>query len=310
MSTSHPIAGFLVRITIAHVVTYFAVGLIAATVLNYEQLFTQPVIRDFMRPFGSVAVIAGPVLQVARGLVIAAVLLPFRSVLAGRLGWLWLWLLIVGIGILSTPAAAPGSLEGVVYSRLPWWYHLIGMPEMLVQTFLFSVLTCLVAQYPGGVLANLPPVFDRLVRAFVVACLSFIGYAVVSVVFALASGATIGSAENLSLAVQGLFVAPLLVNGAIAFFASSRSGSRRAAAGLASYVAGAITIAAYQAIVFGSASLVYALVAPALPATILWFALSRGSRDDETGDPRGSASKTRSPSQAATGMEARRGVQK
>jgi hypothetical protein len=284
MSTSRPVTGFLVRVTVAHVLTYFAVGLIAAAVLDYASLFTQPVIRDFMRPFGSVAVIVGPVLQVMRGLIIAAVLLPFRSILAGRLGWLWLWLLFVGIGILSTPAAAPGSLEGAVYSQLPWWYHLIGMPEMLVQTLLFSVLTGLIARHPTGVLAALPPVFDRVVRALVVACLSFVGYAVVSVLFALASGAVVGSAENLSPAVQGVFVVPFLVNGVIAFFvAAERRSHQRAAAALVSYAAGALAIFGYQSIVFGSAAPVYALVAPVLPAAILWLATGR-RRHDESPD--------------------------
>ncbi|MFK4806257.1 hypothetical protein ACI3KX_10335 [Microbacterium sp. ZW CA_36] len=280
MLTSRPVAGFLVRVTLAHVVTYFAVGLVAATVFNYEELFAQPIIRDFMRPFGSVAVIVGPLLQVVRGLIIAAVLLPFRSVLVARLGWLWLWLLFIGVGILSTPAAAPGSLEGAVYSQLPWWYHLIGMPEMLVQTLLFSALTGLIARHPDGVMAALPPVLDRVVRALVVTCLSFIGYAVVSVIFALASGAAVGSAENLSPAVQGVFVAPFVANGVIAFFASANGSRGRAAAALISYAFGAVAILGYQALVFGSAGLLYALVAPVLPAAILWFATSRAPRED------------------------------
>ena len=297
MSTSRPVVGFLTRVTAAHVVTYFAVGLIAAAVFDYEELFTQPIVRDFMRPFGSVAVIVGPLLQVVRGLVIAAVLIPFRSILAARLGWLWLWLLFIGIGILSTPAAAPGSLEGAVYSQLPWWYHLIGMPEMLVQTLLFSVLTGLIARHPDGVMAALPPVFDRIVRALVVACLSFIGYAVVSVIFAIAAGAAVGSADNLSPAVQGVFVTPLLANGVIAFFASSASDSRwRAASAVASYAIGAVAIFGYQMLVFGSAGILYALVAPVLPALIVWLASNRRHRDDTTAasDKEGAVSRTRS----------------
>ncbi|WP_169581836.1 MULTISPECIES: hypothetical protein [Microbacterium] len=276
MSRSHEVVSFLTRVTLAHVVTYFAVGLIAATVLDYESLLAQPIVRDFMRPFGSVAVIVGPLLQVLRGIVIAAVLLPFRSVLAQRLGWLWLWLLFVGIGIISTPAAAPSSLEGAVYSQLPWWYHLVGMPEILVQTLVFSILTGLIARHPDGVLAALPPVFSRILRAVVVACFSFVGYAVVSVSFALAAGAAVGSAENLSPAVQGLFAAPLIANATIAFFATSGGGARRALPAAAlSYAVGALSILGYQAIVFGSADLLYGLIAPILPALVLWFATSR-----------------------------------
>ena len=58
------------------------------------------------------------------------VLLPFRIVLAAtRWGWLQLWLLIVGVGIVSTPAAAPSSIEAVIYTRLPLWYHAVGSPR-------------------------------------------------------------------------------------------------------------------------------------------------------------------------------------
>ena len=282
MSRSHEVVRFLTRVTLAHVVTYFAVGLIAATVLDYEDLFAQPIIRDFMRPFGSVAVVVGPLLQVVRGIVIAAVLLPFRSVLAQRLGWLWLWLLFVGVGIISTPAAAPSSLEGAVYSQLPWWYHLVGMPEILAQTLVFSILTGLIARHPDGVVAALPPIFGRVLRAVVVACFSFVGYAVVSVLFALAAGAAVGSAENLSPAVQGVFVAPLLANTAIAFFAPPGGGARRAvAAATLSYAVGALAILGYQAIVFGSAGVLYGLIAPILPALVLWFAASRPLRSDD-----------------------------
>jgi hypothetical protein len=28
-------------------------------------------------------------------------------------------------------------MEGVIYSRLPFWYHLIGIPELFLQTLAF-----------------------------------------------------------------------------------------------------------------------------------------------------------------------------
>ena len=156
-----------------------------------------------MRPFGSVAVFVGPLVQVARGAIIAVVLLPFREVFGRRHGWLWLWGLLVGVGIVSTSAAAPSSLEGIVYSELPLWYHAIGLPEMLIQTLAFSALVAFYERNPDGALAVLPPVFSRLLGALVVASLAFAGYAIVSVAFALLAGARIDADENLTLEVQG-----------------------------------------------------------------------------------------------------------
>jgi hypothetical protein len=268
---------FLVGVTLLHVVTYLVVGIIASIAFDYATLFEQPVIRDYMREFGSVALFAGPMVQVVRGIIIAAVLLPFRQVLAGRLGWLWLWLLLIGIGILSTSAAAPSSIEGLVYTRVPLWYHAIGLPEMLVQTLAFSVLASLYARFPHGVLAALPPVFERIMRALVAASLAFVGYAVVSVIFALVAGVGVDAEQNLSLEVQGLFIVPFLANGAIAFIANRGvcSPGRRLVAGLASYAVGAAAILVYQAVVSGGVGPLYALAAPMLPAVIVWLLVPR-----------------------------------
>jgi len=276
---------FIVRTTILHAVTYFIVGIIAAIAINYEALFEEPVIRDYMQPFGSGSLFVGPVAQLLRGLIIAAVLLPFREVIGARLGWLKLWLLLIGIGIFSTYAAAPSSVEGVVYTKLPLWYHLIGLPEMLVQTLIFSVLVALYQRFPGGILTALPPVFDRLMRALVVATLAFAGYALVSVAFALLSGAEISADQSLTLEVQGVFLLPLLANGAIAFFARPVPSLRqRVVAGLISYVVGVVAILGYQLVVSGAPSLLYGLVAPVLPAVLVAVLLGIGGTKKPQGD--------------------------
>ena len=226
---------------------YLTVGIVASIALDYASLFGRPVIRDYMVEFGSVSLFIGPVVQIVRGIILALVLLPIRRVITERLGWLWLWLLLVGIGILSTSAAAPSSIEGIVYTRIPLWYHAIGLPEMLVQTLLFSVLVALYERYPQGLLAVLPPVFERIVRALVSASLAFAGYAVVSVMFALLAGATINAQQDLSLRVQGLFLAPFLINFSLAFSAASGTlPRRRTATAIASYVLGVAAILAQQ----------------------------------------------------------------
>ena len=165
---------FLARTTAIHVVTYFLAGLVGSSLLVYRRAFEQPVIRDYMVPFG------------------------------------WTTALVIGIGILSTPAAAPSSVEGLVYTRVPLWYHAFGLPEMLVQTFIFSVLVWACARNPRGIFSALPPGAGTSVGA--VASFAFIGYAIVSVLFALALDANISDPSNLTLRTQGLFIAPFLLN--------------------------------------------------------------------------------------------------
>ena len=55
--------GFLVRVTLLHVVTYLVVGIMASIAFDYAALFEWPVIRDYMREFGSVSLFVGPLVQ-------------------------------------------------------------------------------------------------------------------------------------------------------------------------------------------------------------------------------------------------------
>jgi len=136
---------FAWRTTLAHVATYLVFGLVASSLFDYQTLWASEWM-DHYRPFDHPLIALGPSLQVIRGLILAAVLYPFRRViLADPRGWLKLWALLVGIGILSTYAAAPGSVEGVLYTSLPWRHHVIGVPEVWGQTLAFSL--CLVGWY-------------------------------------------------------------------------------------------------------------------------------------------------------------------
>ena len=258
---------FFARTTAIHFVTYFLAGLVASSLLDYRWAFEQPVIRDYMVAFDSTAVFLGPALQVVRGMIFGLVLLPFRHSIATRLGWLWLWALVVGISILSTPAAAPSSLEGLVYTRMPLWYHAFGLPEMLVQTFIFSVLVWAYARYPRGIFSALPPVAGTIVGSVASASFAFIGYAVVSVLFALAVGANIFDPSNLTLRTQGLFIAPFLLNIVLVLVLGRRL--RIPAFLSVAYVANVIALLLYQWIVLGAPSVAYVVLAPLVPAVIL-----------------------------------------
>ncbi len=276
-------ARFIGWVTAAHVITYLLVGIIAATALEYERLFGQPVIRDYMVAFGSTSLFMGPLLQVVRGVVIATVLLPFRSALAStKNGWLHLWLLLIGVGIVSTSAAAPSSLEGIVYTRLPLWYHAIGLPEMLIQTLIFSSLVHTHLRHPEGLLSSAPTAVVATTRALAAASFAFVGYALVSVAFALLAGAAVTAEGNLTLRTQGLFLAPFLINIVFVLLLSqttSQLSTRRhnILAGLAVYALNAVSIAGYQQWVLGCANLPYVLCAPVIPAIVVTLIAARSA---------------------------------
>lgn len=134
-----PFRTFVWRVVALHMLTYFVVGLIAFTLLNYRDVYSNTDLRFLMRPTSSPWVAVGPALQVIRGLLFALVLYPFagRFLAAGR-GTFLLWGLFLGLAILGPAGPAPSSLEGVIYTKLPLSLHLLGLPEIVLQTLVFS----------------------------------------------------------------------------------------------------------------------------------------------------------------------------
>ena len=259
---------FVLYVCTVHVVTYFIMGMIASGIFNYGKLFTLPVIADYYRPIESVSALVGPFIQILRGLIFGLVLLPFANRLEeSKYGWFFLWMLFVGIGILGTPAAAPSSVEGVIYTKLPVWFHLIGLPEITIQTLIFSVV---VHRKLCSIEHPITEKSKRLLESISVACFAFIGYTVVSILFALASRVKIDT-DNMDFKVLGQFAAPLLL-----IFAVTASGKNHLVVKhVVLYLASAVVLAVYQAFILGSVGFVYILVAPILPAVISYFLNSR-----------------------------------
>jgi len=52
------------------------------------------------------------------------------------------------VSIFSPFSAAPGSIEGVVYSTLPMWFQIMSLPELIVQSFLLASLTHYLVNHP------------------------------------------------------------------------------------------------------------------------------------------------------------------
>ncbi len=140
---THPLpsfGAFAWRVVSLHTLTYFLLGLIAFLALDYRKAFEVTELRYLMRPTTSPWVAVGPVLQPFRGLLFALVLYPFAPhFLNARRGTLHLWGLFLGLAILGTAGPTPGSFEGFLYTTLPFKLHVFGLPEVVLQTLLFSI---------------------------------------------------------------------------------------------------------------------------------------------------------------------------
>lgn len=272
-TTAKSIPVFLIRVMIIHTLTYMIAGILAASLLDYKSVFELPIIGDYMVPYGKESVVWGPYIQPVRGLIIGLVLLPFRPFLGNtRYGWFYIWLIMAGIGIAATPSAAPGSIEGIIYTKLPLWFHFFGLTEVLLQTFVFSIFVHLYLRYPTGITKVLPPIFGIVLESFAGACFAFVGYAVISILFALLNQVPITAEINMSLKVQGLFIAPFIANFLIIIFLKNMRFTRNVhpfITFLIIWLLNSICVAIYQQFILEGADLLYALAAPVLPALIV-----------------------------------------
>lgn len=214
--------GFLIfagKVIVVHTVTYFVFGLIMSNLFDYGRLFQQEIIRDFMRPIDASSAFLGPLVQPLRGLLIAIGLWPIRrTIVENKRGWLIVWGIFVLFGILGTPAAAPSSLEGVIYSKLPLWYHLIGLPEILLQTLAFSFILVWWERrrYQPVQPLRKSALWADILKAVMVACFAYMGYAVGSILSAIIAKVNIDmEAAASDWKTQIMFVVALIFNVAL-----------------------------------------------------------------------------------------------
>jgi len=132
---------FAIKIMVVHTATYIAAGILALHFLYSKGFWDQAVASGYMRPLTSKWVMFGPLLQPIRGFTYALALWPFREfILSRKYGWFSIWSLFLVFGIFGTPGPAPGSMESLIYTQTPFWAQMRGMPELLLQTLVFSVL--------------------------------------------------------------------------------------------------------------------------------------------------------------------------
>lgn len=128
--------------TIVHTVSYSIIGLLAFTFLDYSAKFADPIVANMLRQTDHPLVAAGPLFQVLRGFLFGIVFYFLREIIFPRkYGWVTMWLVFVIVGVLSPFGAAPSSIEGMIYTVLPTWFHVVGFPEVFIQAGLLAFLT-------------------------------------------------------------------------------------------------------------------------------------------------------------------------
>ena len=142
------------RTIVVHTLTYFVVGLIAYRLLNYTAMLAAPERASFMRPTSDPLVRAGVLFQPIRGLLFGTVFYLLRGELFDQgNGWLVMWVMLVFVGILSTFAPAPSSIEGLIYTKSSFPRSAAPL-EILIQSFLLSVLTFYWVGHPDNAWLN------------------------------------------------------------------------------------------------------------------------------------------------------------
>jgi hypothetical protein len=286
---------FAIRVMIVHTITYFIFGLLMSNIFDYGEIFKREIIRDYMLPIDEHNVLIGPFLQPVRGLIFAIGLWPFHDFLIEKKrGWLYLWGLIVTMGILSTPAASPSSIEGMLYSRLPMWYHLMGLPEILLQTLVFSIWLVWwerqAAKGPETAAKKKNPLAAELVKAIMTACFAYIGYAVGGLLLAAranANAAATGSggidieAAGASFKMQFMFVIAFFINAITVFWIGRRWQTNRMPLWgifLLFWFIDAAVPWLYQTIVFGGSDIPTAMMLGLFPAAIITASMKMSYR--------------------------------
>jgi hypothetical protein len=131
----------VVKTIVTHTVTYFIMGLLAYTILDYTRFFAESSLNLMMRQTNDPWVMAGPLFQPIRGILFGIVFYLLREPFFGKKnGWLVMWTVLVVVGILGTFGPTPGSIEGMIYTVFPLWVHLRGLPEVLLQSLFLSLI--------------------------------------------------------------------------------------------------------------------------------------------------------------------------
>jgi hypothetical protein len=133
--------GYLGRFVLLHTATYTLFGVLFLWLSDYATFLSSPQMEGFMRPADDPVVALGIPLQIPRGLLLGLALWPFREVfIRGRWGWLKLLGVMFVLMSVGAVVTAPGTLEGMVYTKFGFGNPLVGFPEIISQMAAFSWL--------------------------------------------------------------------------------------------------------------------------------------------------------------------------
>jgi hypothetical protein len=129
----------VIKAAVAHTVTYCVAGLLAYTIFDYPRLFAETELRYIMRPTSDPLVKLGLLFQPLRGAIFGLAFVMLRqSFFSESGGWLLMWMALVCLSVLSSFGPTTTSIEGMIFTKLPLRIHLVGLPEILLQSFLLS----------------------------------------------------------------------------------------------------------------------------------------------------------------------------
>jgi len=133
---------FFTKVTVAHVITYAVVTLIAMPLtFNYANSVVE--LMGF-KPLDEISMGAVLIGQIIRGILLGIVIWWIKDSITGKkLVWLKLWAILVILGIFNTYGPTHGSIQGLIYlapiEDIPVSMSL-GILETIAQPLLFSIV--------------------------------------------------------------------------------------------------------------------------------------------------------------------------
>ncbi|MGM0548716.1 MAG: hypothetical protein ACQER0_05525 [Bacillota bacterium] len=139
LKPSKKLVYFTIRFILVYVLTYIFIGVIFMNFENYASAFIQiEEFSNFRDPAAKIIQWA-PFFQIFRAAFFAFILYPFyQIIIKSDYNWLKLFCLIWGFSLVGSVAPIPGSIEGFIYTDLSLTEHLIRIPEVTIQIFVFS----------------------------------------------------------------------------------------------------------------------------------------------------------------------------
>jgi hypothetical protein len=133
-----PFLTFSWRVVSIHSIAYFIAG-ICAFLFNFNKNFDLVYFSLILRPLYFVQVASEAGLQVIHGFLLSLFLYPIKDAfLKEKTGWLKLLVLIFGLSYVSNIRPTFGSFQAYTSSKIFLKSYLLGIPEALIHTFLFS----------------------------------------------------------------------------------------------------------------------------------------------------------------------------